>query len=190
MRPPAHHLTYSEREFKKMSILEAALQKISIKGGDSYTEPSEIACVFFDLFPEVIKPFFSTPLGVKNESGEYIGTVIQLAKGGLGRLHGPALEFATREILQALTGLDERDSEERKKNPFVIVYKNKEVKWDVRRYSSSRDDRGRWSQIPDLSYYVDCTQREMREALSKDDAEPEEETKTTTQNSRRNARRR
>ena len=162
-----------------VNILAAAIAAANTSsGGNNTCPPSRTAKDFHDLIPDEVKPFFRAPRGVADEEGNYVGSIIQIAKGSLGRLHGPALELVSKTLLDTLLGMDERSEEEQAQNPLVIVIDGKEVKWDVRRYSSSQDARGKWQSIPDYSLYLDCTQREMREALSTE--EPEEDSKEET----------
>jgi hypothetical protein len=159
-----------------MSILAAAIAAANTSsGGNNTCPPSQVAKDFYDLISDEVKPFFRAPRGVANEDGDYIGSIIQIAKGSLGRLHGPALELVSKTLLDTLLGMDERSEEEQAQNPLIIIVDGKEVKWDVRRYSSSQDARGKWQSIPDYSLYLDCTQREMREALSTEEPEEPEE---------------
>lgn len=140
--------------------------------------PSEVAVALFDLIPENIRALFRAPRGVKkenvgNEEGEYLCSVIQVAKGTMGRLHGPAFEVLAYQILTYIVELDERSEEERmdpKADPGIIRYNGEDVVWDVRRYSSSMNN-GRWQTIPDYSLYIGCTQAEMRDGLKKETSE-------------------
>jgi hypothetical protein len=156
------------------------------KGGDNTCQPSAIALTFFEQMPEEIKPFFNTPRGIQNDEGSYLGSIVQIAKGSLGRLHGPALEFVGRELLDLIVALDERDETAQLENPLIIVVDDKEVEWDVRRYSSSQNSRGQWQSIPDYSIYFDTTQRAMRQALStEEDSEEKPEENTRRRRSKR-----
>ena len=112
---------------------------------------------------------------------------MQISKGSLGRLHGPAFEFAACELLKLIQSMDERAIEVREENPLIIVVGGKEIAWDVRRYSSSQNNRQQWQSIPDYSIYFDTTQKAMREALSteKQEEEPEEQPETRRRRSRR-----
>ena len=158
------------------------------KGGDNTCQPSAVAISFFDAMPEEIKPFFNTPRGVQDDEGNYVGSIVQIAKGSLGRLHGPAFEFVAAELLELITSMDERNQEEQEENPLIIVVDGKEVDWDVRRYSSSQNSRKQWQSIPDYSIYFDTTQRAMREALSTEEEEVEEQpTKTRRRRSKSRA---
>lgn len=148
-------------------LLKGALQNSRNASGDAACDPCQVAKDFYGLIPEEIRPYFNQPRGVQLDDGTYLGSIVQIAKGSLGRLHGPALELFTASILQLLLEMDERTSEELQDNPTVIKYNGIDVKWDVRRYSSSQDKAGRWQTIPDYSLYFDCTQVEMREALTK-----------------------
>lgn len=148
-------------------LLKGALQNARNTSGDSACDATQVAKDFYNLIPEEIRPYFNQPRGVQLDDGTYLGSIVQIAKGSLGRLHGPALELFTASILQLLLEMDERTSEELQANPTVIKYDGKDVKWDVRRYSSSQDKAGRWQTIPDYSLYFDCTQVEMRDALAK-----------------------
>ena len=169
-----------------MDILANAISlQTKSKGGDNTCPPSDFSLTFFDALPESIKPFFNTPRGVCDSEGEYIGSIIQIAKGSLGRLHGPALEYVGREILTLLESFDERGEEARAENPLIIVVNGEELIWDVRRYSSSQDQRGRWQSIPDYSLYFDTTQRQMREALNTDENDEQEKEEKPTRNRRR-----
>jgi len=156
-----------------LNLLATAIAAANASSGNNTCEASQVSKDFYDSIPDSVKPYFRAPRGVANEEGDYVGSIVQIAKGSLGRLHGPALEFVSKTLLETLLELDERSKEEQAANPFIIVVDGKEVKWDVRRYSSSQDNRGRWQSIPDYSIYFDCSQREMREALSI--AEPEKE---------------
>ena len=167
------------------NLLKTAINlQTKSKGGDNTCQPSAVATLFFDAMPEEIKPFFNTPRGIQDDEGNYVGSIVQVAKGTLGRLHGPALEFVAAELVSLITSLDEREDEERSENPLIIVVDGKEVKWDVRRYSSSQNNRGQWQSIPDYSIYFDTTQRQMREALSTEEVEVEEEEKPKTRRRR------
>lgn len=148
-------------------LLKGALQNARNVSGDAACDPCKIAKDFYSLIPEEIRPYFNQPRGVQLDDGTYLGSIVQIAKGSLGRLHGPALELFTASILQLLLDMDERSSEELSNNPTIIQYEGQDVKWDVRRYSSSQDKAGRWQSIPDYSLYFDCTQVEMRDALAK-----------------------
>lgn len=150
-------------------LLSAAIAAANASSGNNTCEASQVSRDFYELIPNSVKPYFRPPRGVANEENNYVGSIVQIAKGSLGRLHGPALELVSKTLLETLFGMDERSEEERTANPFIIVVDGNEVKWDVRRYSSSQDSRGRWQSIPDYSIYFDCTQREMREALSQED---------------------
>jgi hypothetical protein len=156
-------------------LLAAAIAAANASSGSNTCEASQVSRNFYELIPNSAKPYFRPPRGVANEEGSYVGSIIQVAKGSLGRLHGPALELVSKTLLETLFGMDERSEEERTANPFIIVVDGKEIKWDVRRYSSSQDNRGRWQSIPDYSIYFDCSQREMREALSDTEQETEDE---------------
>jgi hypothetical protein len=148
-------------------LLKGALQNARNASGDASCDPCKISKDFYSRIPEEIRPYFNQPRGVQLNDGTYLGSIVQIAKGSLGRLHGPALELFTASILQLLLEMDERPSEELSNNPTVIQYEGQDVKWDVRRYSSSQDKSGRWQSIPDYSLYFDCTQVEMRESLTK-----------------------
>jgi len=147
-------------------LLKGALQNARNTSGESTCEATQVAKDFYNNIPEEIRPYFNQPRGVQLDDGTYLGSIVQIAKGSLGRLHGPALELFTASILQLLLEMDERTPEELQANPTIIKYRGKDVKWDVRRYSSSQDKAGRWQTIPDYSLYFDCTQSEMRDALS------------------------
>lgn len=159
-------------------LLQRAIAAQNATTGDNSCEASEVSKDFYNTISQDIKPYFRPPRGVANEEGEYIGSIVQIAKGGLGRLHGPALEIFTSSMLDLLLSMDERDEEAREENPLVIQYKGAEVKWDIRRYSSIQEN-GRWKSIPDYSIYFDCTQREMRAALRTEDAEVDTEGRTS-----------
>ena len=148
-------------------LLKGALNNTRTSPGDAACDPTKIAMDFYNLIPEEVRPYFNQPRGVQLDNGTYLGSIVQIGKGSLGRLHGPALELFTATILQLLLEMDERSSEELQKNPTVIMYQGALVKWDVRRYSSSQDKAGRWQTIPDYSIYFDTSQNEMRDALSK-----------------------
>ena len=169
------------------ALINAINLQTASKGGDNTCSPSNFSLAFYEALPESIKPFFNTPRGVCDNEGNYIGSIIQIAKGSLGRLHGPALEYVGRAVLNLLNDFDERDDAESAKNPLIIVVNDKELVWDVRRYSSSQDQRGRWQSIPDYSLYFDCTQRQMREALNTNEEEEDQEEKPTRNRRRRKA---
>lgn len=166
------------------NLVNSAVKAQSATKGNNNCPPSEIATTLHGLIPDNLKPYFRAPRGVADEKGQYVGSIIQIAKGSLGRLHGPALELFTSHILSLLLGLDERTPEEAEENILVIVVDDKEIPWDVRRYSSSQDERGRWQSIPDFSLYLDCSQTQMREAL-KATTEEEPKEKATKDNTRR-----
>ena len=126
------------------------------KQGDNYAPASETAQLIWESIPEVAKPFLRPPRGVKDEEGQYVGSIIQVVKGGLGRLHGLPLEMVTSTIFSAVRSLDERSEEERDKNPFLLKISGELIPWDVRRYSSAQTG-GKWQSIPDYSLYVDTT---------------------------------
>lgn len=166
------------------TLLTTALAKQSNTQSDSSCPATRVAQDFYNLIPENIRPYFRAPRGVQLENGTYLGSIVQIAKGSLGRLHGPALELFTASTLQLLLEMDERSEEEKAENPLVIKYSGEEIEWDVRRYSSSQDKNGRWQSIPDYSIYFDTTQSSMRNALAeerklKEESEPTE-TSTTT----------
>ena len=156
------------------SAVNTALNKAG--GGDNYCPPSEVAVALYNAIPENIRALFRAPRGVQDSDGNYVGSVLQVAKGTMGRLHGPALEILAYQMLERIVAIDERTDEERMApdaDPGIIEYNGMSVIWDVRRYSSSMN-KGRWQTIPDLSYYLDCTQKEMRNALAKEDNQEEE----------------
>ena len=148
------------------------------KAGDNTCPPSAIATRFFDSISDEVKPFFNTPRGVCDDEGNYLGSIVQIAKGSLGRLHGVAFEYIAQEFLELITSMDERSQKEQEDNPLIITVNGEEIEWDVRRYSASQDSRGRWQSIPDYSIYFDTTQRKMREALSTSVEEEAEEEST------------
>lgn len=150
------------------TLLTTALAQQSATQGDSTCPATQVAQDFYNLIPVEIRPYFRAPRGVQLEDGTYLGSIVQIAKGSLGRLHGPALELFTASMLQLLLEMDERTEEERSQNPLVIKYGGEEIQWDVRRYSSSQNSRGQWQSIPDYSIYFDTTQVAMRNALSKE----------------------
>lgn len=160
------------------NLLQSAIAAQNAVSGDNSCEASQVSRDFYELIPNDIKAYFRPPRGVEDEDGKYVGSIVQMAKGGLGRLHGPALEIFTSSMLELLMSMDERTEEEKAKNPLVIVIDGKEVKWDVRRYSSVQE-KGKWKSIPDYSIYFDCTQKEMRAALKTEDTEVDDEGRTT-----------
>jgi len=162
------------------NLLKGALQNARNTSGDAACDPCQVAKDFYNLIPEEIRPYFNQPRGVQLDDGTYLGSIVQIGKGSLGRLHGPALELFTASILQLLLEMDERSPEELQANPTVIKYSGKDIKWDVRRYSASQDKAGRWQTIPDYSLYFDCTQVEMRDALTKQKEAKQAEAKTTS----------
>ena len=154
------------------ATLKRALQLAQqAKQGDNYAPPSETAQLIWEAIPEVAKPFLRPPRGVKDEDGDYIGSIIQVVKGGLGRLHGLPLEMVTSVIFSSVRALDERSEQEQAENPFLLKIDGELIPWDVRRYSSTQVQ-GKWQSIPDYSLYVDTTFSDMRKALSSE--EPEE----------------
>ena len=159
------------------NLLATAIAAANASSGNNTCEASQVSRNFYNSIPDSVKPYFRPPRGAADENGNYVGSIVQIAKGSLGRLHGPALEFVSKTLLETLLEMDERSEEDQEANPFVILVDGKEVRWDVRRYSSSQDNRGRWQSIPDYSIYFDCSQREMREALSTEEPEKEEEEK-------------
>lgn len=155
---------------------EAALKRAlelaqQAKQGDNYAPPSETAQLVWEAIPEVAKPFLRPPRGVQNEEGDYVGSIIQVVKGGLGRLHGLPLEMVTSAIFSSVRSLDERSEDEQSENPFLLQIGGELIPWDVRRYSSTQVN-GKWQSIPDYSLYIDTTFSDMRKALSSE--EPEE----------------
>lgn len=164
------------------TLLTTALAKQSTSQGDSTCAPTQVAQDFYNLIPENIRPYFRAPRGVQLEDGTYLGSIVQIAKGSLGRLHGPALELFTASMLQLLLEMDERNEQEKAENPLVIKYGGEEVQWDVRRYSSSQDKNGRWQSIPDYSIYFDTTQSSMRDALAKERQAKEESSSSGADN--------
>ena len=161
------------------TLLTTALAKQSNTQSDSTCPATQVAQDFYNLIPENIRPYFRAPRGVQLEDGTYLGSIVQIAKGSLGRLHGPALELFTASMLQLLLEMDERSEEEKAENPLVIKYNGEEIEWDVRRYSSSQDKNGRWQSIPDYSIYFDTTQVSMRNALSEERKTKEESESST-----------
>jgi len=164
------------------TLLTTALAKQSNTQSDSTCSATQVAQDFYNLIPENIRPYFRTPRGVQLEDGTYLGSIVQIAKGSLGRLHGPALELFTASMLQILLEMDERGEEEKAENPLVIKYSGEEIEWDVRRYSSSQDKNGRWQSIPDYSIYFDTTQSSMRNSLSQE-RKAKEESQSTAETS-------
>ena len=152
--------------------LKATLAKTG--RGDNNTDPSDVAVSFYNQIPESVRSFFRAPRGVKNAKNEYIGSIIQVASGTMKRLHGPTLEILACKLLGIIFSMDEREESDQN-DPSIIQVDGKNVVWDVRRYSSSTDARGNWQTIPDLSYYFDCTQLEMRDALRPPASQEEKE---------------
>ena len=152
--------------------------------GENSTDPSSVAVAVYEAIPDSVKPFLRHPRGVKGDDGAYVGSIIQVAKGSLGRLHGPALEMMGAAILGVIQSLDERPTEEQEENPMVFKYEGEAHKWDVRRYSSSQNTRGQWQSIPDYSLYIGCTFAEMREALKSEEPEETEEKPTVARRRR------
>ena len=165
------------------TLLTTALAKQSNSQSDSTCAPTQVAQDFYNLIPVGIRPYFRAPRGVQLEDGTYLGSIVQIAKGSLGRLHGPALELFTASMLQLLLEMDERSEEQKAENPLVIKYNGEEIQWDVRRYSSSQDKNGKWQSIPDYSIYFDTTQATMRDALAKERQAKEESSSSETQDS-------
>jgi hypothetical protein len=165
----------------KLELLKTALrQQRSNKDSDASCDASQVAKAFYLLIPEEIRPYFNPPRGVQLDDGTYLGSILQIGKGSLGRLHGPALELFTASILELIMEFDQRSDEERADNPLVISHGGTLVEWDVRRYSSSQDHKGRWQTIPDYSLYFDTTQSSMRARLSKQKEAKAAETSTST----------
>ena len=81
-------------------LLKGALQNARNTSGDSACDATQVAKDFYNLIPEEIRPYFNQPRGVQLDDGTYLGSIVQIAKGSLGRLHGPALELFTASILQ------------------------------------------------------------------------------------------
>lgn len=155
---------------------EAALKRAlelaqQAKRGNNYAPPSETALLVWEALPEITKPFLRPPRGVQDEDGKYIGSIIQVVKGGLGRLHGLPLEMVTSAIFSSVRSLDERSEQEQNENPFLLQINGELIPWDVRRYSSTQVN-GKWQSVPDYSLYIDTTFSDMRKALSSE--EPEE----------------
>ena len=181
-------ILYRKGNFLKMNIesLNKAIElQQKASEGENSAEPSAVALVVYEALPKSIKPFFRHPRGVKSDDGEFIGSIIQVAKGSLGRLHGPALELTGAAILNVIQSLDERTAKQQEDNPLVFKYGGQEHKWDVRRYSSSQNSRGQWQSIPDYSLYIGCTFAEMREVLRTEEPEEIEEKPTATTKRRR-----
>ena len=158
--------------------LQSAIAAQNAATGDNSCEASQVSKDFYNSIPSDIKPYFRPPRGVANDEGQYIGSVVQMARGGLGRLHGPALELFTSSMLELLMSMDERTEEAQNKNPIVIVRNGVEIKWDIRRYSSTLENK-KWKTIPDYSIYFDCTWREMRQALKSEDVDIDDDGRTT-----------
>ena len=148
---------------------------------ETYCEPEPLAKALWEQMPESIRPLFNPPRGAKVE-GEYIGSVIQVAKGTMKRLHGPEFEMLASNMLQMIWDLDDssgkkKQKKRRSKDPSVITFEGVQRRWDVRRYSSSRDSQGRWQTLPDFSYYIGCTASEYSNKMRK---KPTTSTDTTT----------
>ena len=109
------------------TLLTTALAQQSATQGDSTCPATQVAQDFYNLIPVEIRPYFRAPRGVQLEDGTYLGSIVQIAKGSLGRLHGPALELFTASMLQLLLEMDERTEEERSQNPLVIKYGGEEI---------------------------------------------------------------
>lgn len=155
-------------------------------GNESYCEPEPLARALWEQMPESIKPLFNPPRGTKIE-GEYIGSVIQVAKGTMKRLHGPEFEMLASNMLKMIWDLDDaaaknkKQKKRRSKDPSVITFEGVQRRWDVRRYSSSRDSQGRWQTLPDFSYYIGCTSSEYASAMRKKPATADTTTTTATE---------
>lgn len=162
----------------RVKLLQRAIAAQNAATGNNSCEASEVSVDFYNSIPQDLKPYFRPPRGVETEEGQYVGSIVQIAKGGLGRLHGPALEIFTHTMLELLLSMDERTEEAREDDPLVILYKGQEIKWDIRRYSSIQEN-GRWKSIPDYSIYFDCTQKEMRAALRTEDEDVDTESRTS-----------
>ena len=155
-------------------------------GSETYCEPEPLARALWERMPESIKPLFNPPRGAKIE-GEYVGSVIQVAKGTMKRLHGPEFEMLASNILSILWSLDDSQKEKKKKklsrneDPSIVTYEGVQRRWDVRRYSSSRDSQGRWQTLPDFSYYIGCSASEYSNKMRKKPATTDTTTTTTTE---------
>ena len=159
----------------KFSLSQVSSHLQTIKGsGDNSCPPSEVAINFFNSIPDSMRILFKAPRGVCNNEGEYVGSIVQLASGAMRRLHGPAFEVLTAHLLQVIGEMSE---EEEVGSIDRIVVNGEEVVWDVRRYANSQNRKTKqWSNIPDLSYYFDCTASDIRDALRKEEEAQEEET--------------
>ena len=148
------------------------------ENGDNSCQPSEVAMTFFNQIPDSMRVLFKAPRGVCNDEGEYVGSIVQLASGAMRRLHGPAYEVMTSYLLDVIGNMSEEDAVE---SIDTIVIGGENVKWDVRRYANSRNKRtGQWSNIPDLSYYFDCTATQISNALRKTDTDNDDSSSVET----------
>jgi hypothetical protein len=160
----------------------------SSNNNENYCPPSLVATKLYESIPENIRALFRAPRGVQDKEGNYVGSILQVAKGTMGRLHGPALEILAYQMLERIVTLDERTEQERLDpdcDPSIIKFQDQLVKWDVRRYSSSLV-KGRWQTIPDMSYYLDCDQKQMRKALADNREENSNEEQGSSQQSSNN----
>ena len=165
----------------------------SSNNNENYCPPSLVATKLYESIPENIRALFRAPRGVQDKEGNYVGSILQVAKGTMGRLHGPALEILAYQMLERIVALDERSEEQRMDpdcDPSIIIFAGQPIKWDVRRYSSSLV-KGRWQTIPDMSYYLDCDQKQMRKALAdnrEEESNSNSEDQGSSQQSNRNDR--
>ena len=164
----------------KFSLSQVSSHLQQIKGsGDNSCSPSQVAISFFNAIPDSMRVLFKAPRGVCNNEGEYVGSIVQLASGAMRRLHGPAFEVLTAHLLQVIGEMSE---EEEVGSIDKIVVDGEEIIWDVRRYANSQNRKTKqWSNIPDLSYYFDCTASDIRDALRKEEEAQEEETEEETE---------
>lgn len=156
-----------------VKLISSALNR---SGGENYCDPEPLAVALYESIPANIRSLFNAPKGAMKD-GKYVGSVIQIAKGTMKRLHGPSLEMLAANMLEWLMTLNEEESE----NPGIITYQGVKTKWDVRRYSSSRDSQGKWQSLPDFSYYIGCTAQEYASALRGVNNSNEEKTTTGTE---------
>ena len=155
-----------------LSQVSSHLQTIK-GGGDNSCPPSQVAINFFNAIPDSMRVLFKAPRGVCNNEGQYVGSIVQLASGAMRRLHGPAFEVLTAHLLQVIGEMSE---EEEVGSIDKIIVDGEEVVWDVRRYANSQNRKTKqWSNIPDLSYYFDCTASDIRDALRKEEDSDDEE---------------
>ena len=162
----------------KFNLSQVSNHLQTIKGsGDNSCAPSQVAVSFFNAIPDSMRVLFKAPRGVCNNEGQYVGSIVQLASGAMRRLHGPAFEVLTAHLLQVIGEMSE---EEEVGSIDKIIVDGEEVVCDVRRYANSQNRKTKQlSNIPDLSYYFDCTASDIRDALRKEEDSEEEQSEET-----------